>query len=224
MPDKKSEVYKTEDEIREEARLRREQEEKISSAQKPKSKSRIKFDNYWYHYKWQTIAGVIAVLLICLFVNDTFLRAKPDVTIVMISERYFTPDELETIRINLEQTAWDRNGDGKVYVLIDHNRLSPDLDDDSVPTETEYAAQMKLVAVVASGTDPLYLVDGTGYDRLMQMAGQAEDGQDINIFIPESVPADNFGAAEMRFYLRSSLDGKQEYYEYCLELLRSLNK
>lgn len=220
MPDKKTQTYKTEDEIKQEARLRREQEAADAATKKPESKRKTKFDNYWYHYKWHTIAGVVALLLVCLFISDTFLREKPDATIVMVSDRYFAPDETDAIRKNLEQIAWDRNGDGRVYILIDSNHLAPDIDS---PNESDYAAQMKLVAVVAAGAEPLYLIDEAAYDRLMQMSGQTEDSPDIEVFVPESVPADKFGAADMTLYMRYGKDD-DAYYQYCMELLQAFGR
>lgn len=227
MPDKKQEIYKTEDEIKEEAKLRRKQEEQLSAARKPDSPSKKKLDNYWYHYKWHTIAGIAILLMAVMFLRDMVFRTQPDATIIMISEEYYFTGELEELQQQLEQSAWDRNGDGKVSIQIDFINLPAENDDGTAASQDAYATQMKLVTVVAAGLDPLYLLDESAYNWLMKMGAQGEDEDEAeadSVFIPDVAPADKYGMAGMKFYLRSDLGSGQEYHQYCMELLQALNR
>ncbi len=237
MPDKKPEQFKTEDQLKAEAKARQAAEAKII-ASKPKSALVQKRENFWYHYKWHTIASVFAVVLLSFFAKDMFFTPKPDATIVFISADYVDPAAVDTLAKKIEETAPDFNGDKKVLITVDSISMPSDaakpLDtsgstsqgDTAPPTpdltggQADYANSMKLVAVIASGVDPLDLLDDAAYQYIL---GRGEGSEDI---FATSFPAEQLGVPQfngMNFYLRSG-DQSKEYYKYCEKLMTLLNR
>lgn len=181
--------FKTEDQLKEEAKQRAAEQAKIDALKKPAPPRKKKAENFWYHYKWHTIAGCVALVLVVFFLKDMLFRTDPDATILMTTQQYYSQETIDAIQASLESMATDFNGDGKVSITIDYI-YSP-----AQPTEEElaemdemeqmqmsggqqdYASTMKLTTVVAAGMDPLYIVDEGMYDHFLQMAaGHDEEG------------------------------------------------
>lgn len=226
MPDKRQTVYKTEEQIKQEAAIRRENEAKLAAA-RPKSTAELKRENYWYHYKWHTIIGAVVLLLAVFFVKDIFFRTNPDATIIMISEKYFAEESIGFISKDIERFADDYNGDKKILINIDFIML-PGNGEDPGASQMDYANTMKLSAILAAASDPVYLLDEAAYRYITGMGTGEDDapGTD-NIFEAESVPVNLPGQPEfsgMRFYLRQSSGKNVEYYKYCEELLKKIDR
>ena len=80
---KSAEVFKTEDQLKAEAKARIAAEQAQLDAAAPKSERQKKRENFWYHYKWHSIGGAFLALLLVFFLRD-FLQPRPDVTLIMI--------------------------------------------------------------------------------------------------------------------------------------------
>lgn len=226
MSDKSREVYKTEEELKREARIRRENEAKLA-AEKPKSKLELKRENFWYHYKWHTVIGATALILAAFFVKDMFFRTRPDATIVMVSEEYFSAESVELMGMEIGRAASDFNGDKKVYIAVDSIMLPGGGEEAEMDGRQDYASIMKLSAVLSAGIDPVYLLDEAAYRYIVGMGMQDGDAPETdNVFCAGSVPAEALGHPEfsgMRFYLRKT--GKDEkYYKYCEELIKTIGR
>lgn len=230
-------IYKTETQLKEEARAKQEAEAEASAAM-PKSELQKKHEDFWYHYKWHTIAGVFAAFLLIFFIKDTVFRPKPDATVVIVTARYFVDGEIEKLSSVLEGFAYDFNNDKKILISTDLISL-PVTDDETGQTgmqafdptggQQDMASAMKLMAVLAANSDPIYLLDDAAYNYIFNM-GKGEDGNGADdVYETFSVPAEKLGgeAAEafkgMRFYLRTSYSD-EIYYEYCKQLLMQLDK
>lgn len=180
-------AYKTEDQLKAEARERQRIERLMAEKQKPKSAAGKKAENFWYHYRGAAIAAVIGAVMLALFVKDVFFKAKPDITIVMVTAKYVSGEYLDELTSAIEAHTPDINGDGKVYVSVDHIPYFPvkiDSEDLLTPGGVEAAAMeldvqaqqeqdynylMKLMTVVAASTDPIYLLDQENFEYLNAM-------------------------------------------------------
>ncbi len=93
--------------------------EKTTSAnEKPKSKSRLWLENYWYHYKWATliVTFFLIVGVICVFQavqNDSY-----DSYIMYAGPFQLSHKEVLDIEKDFYSVVEDRDGDGKVNVAI----------------------------------------------------------------------------------------------------------
>lgn len=91
--------------------------QKAPQAQPPRT-PRQKWENFWYHYKWITIAALAAVVIVAMLVGD-FLRKNPaDYTLVVATEQAYFSAELEPLRSMVAQYGRDLDGDGEVEVQI----------------------------------------------------------------------------------------------------------
>ena len=197
-PDKKKEaktaeqpVYKTEETLKQEARDRLAEQERIEAQKPPQSERGKKIDNYIYHYKWHTIIAVIGLFLIIFFVRDTVFRPKPDLTVVVATSRFMAQSENDALQSALERIAGDFNGDGKILVNLDSINLpiasmmdsvGETAEDDALydfgtgnDPEMMQASMMKLMAVISAASDPLYLLDDDLYEYITAMSRPAED-------------------------------------------------
>lgn len=193
-------VYMTEEEIKAQKLREIELMRKAAAARPPKSKRAVKRENFLYHYKFHLIAGIIGVVLIVFFVRDVFFQTKADMTVVLVSGGYMMPESVEALQAELEKYAGDINGDGKVLVSIDSITLPAFSDEEetgegeqsegelmtdmaSSDPQADYASAMKLMAVLASNTDPIYVMDQAGYDYIMRSNGEDDAYQPGDIFV-----------------------------------------
>ena len=189
-------VFKTEEMLKQEARERLAEQERIEAQKPPKSDRGRKIDNYIYHYKWHTIIACIGIALIVFFVRDTVFRPKPDLTIVVATSRFITQAETDALQAALESIAGDYNGDGRVLVNLDSINLpiaslmgsdDESADEDAMldygigdDPEMTQASIMKLMAVISAASDPLYLLDDDMYDYITGMSSPPPDGDDAD--------------------------------------------
>lgn len=209
------EQYKTEEQLKREARAQKEQE--AAAARKtPKSDGQKKWENFWYHYKWHAVAAVSVLILGVFFVNDVVFRAVPDLTVVMVTGEYYEQEKLDSLARVMGEAAGDYNGDGKVLANVDFILIPGDQD------TQDYAYAMKLTTVLAAGADPVYLLDEKGLADLTEKSGGAP------FFGALTAPASALGingVEGLRFYIREkeAFVKKQAYYGYCENFLKTLN-
>lgn len=197
---KETTVYKTEDQLKEEARLRMEEQRLIQSQLKPKSEREKKVENFFFHYKGALIASAIAIVIAAFFLKDIVFSVKPDFTITMISLKYVSGEAQEQFTKYMETLAPDTNRDGKVKVNIDYIQLPSSYADprflpqkpkpaegsENLPVtqgdpEMEYANIMKLMAILSANSDQIFLLDDAAFDYLKRMnAEKDENGRIIN--------------------------------------------
>lgn len=201
-PEQQPASYKTESDLKAEALERQRREQLIMANRKPKSTAEAKAENFWYHYKWITIASVLGVVLLVFLIKDIFFKTAPDVTIIMVTEKYISAEYLSELSAAMERQMEDLNGDGKVLVAIDSIPFTPlspeELEalsqqtteegaapdaDPGMPSEgtaqQDYSYTIKLMTLIAASTDPIYLLDQSNYTYIAGM--NDEDG---DIFLP----------------------------------------
>jgi hypothetical protein len=198
--------YMTEEQLKQAALERKRQQELIAANRKPKSAGEKKIENFWYHYRFATIATVIGLVLVSLILKDIFFRVSPDVKIVMITETYVSGESLEKLTAAMEANSPDFNGDGRVSVSIEALTFSPtgpavgeplaveegeDADAAMNRAVMDYNTSMKLMTILAEASDPIFLLDEPNYQYLQAMSDSdsASMGQDLDMFrILEDLP------------------------------------
>ena len=123
-----------------------------------------KWDNYWNHYKgltWGCLIGAVAAVWI---VHDVFFAPKPDITLNIATET-----ALSSINPEMEEDAYpymaDYNEDGEIIFSFSETSLG-----ESSDPQMAFANYQKFIAVMAAGTDLLYMLDDTGYDAVLEMS------------------------------------------------------
>lgn len=79
---------------------------------------REKMQNYWYHFKWHTIAAVFSAVVITVMVAQCAKREKYDFITVLFTYTPVMDSQTQEIEEYLEQFAKDIDGDGKANVQV----------------------------------------------------------------------------------------------------------
>jgi hypothetical protein len=87
-----------------------------------------KAQNFWYHYKWHTLAALFALFVGILIVSSKVTTPEPDVLLYYGGPAYFSEDAVQAVEDAFATVmAEDKNGDGKkVTQLIVTTVLSGD--------------------------------------------------------------------------------------------------
>jgi hypothetical protein len=216
MAGKRQEEYKTEEQLKREAKARSEAE--ANAAPRQVSERAKKAENFWYHYKWHSIAAAALVFLGAFFVRDVFFRPRPDAVVVMVTELPFASDSIDRLEAALIELA-PPNEKGKKLVAVDYINFSPA--NEAAMSEMAMATQMKLMAVMAAGTEYVYLLDEGAYGYITRM------GESGSIFEEASVPAELLGLEEpgfesLAFHMRAGAED-DENYMYAKALMKNIS-
>lgn len=84
---------------------------------------RGKLANFWYHYKWQTIGGIFLAVVLTVMVTQLFTRNTPDYRVLLLTERAYTPQEVDTLELLLAPYGDDLDGDGTVEIHVQNCML-----------------------------------------------------------------------------------------------------
>jgi hypothetical protein len=191
--------YRTEEQLKQAAKEERRRQELIAASRKPKSAGEKKIENFWYHYRFATIATVIVVILAAFIIKDIFFRVSPDVKIFMLTESYVSEETIEKLAGAMEAHSPDFNEDGRVYVSIEALTFSPtgpavgeplavgegeDTEAAMNRAVMDYNTAMKLMTILAEASDPIFLLDEVNYQYLQAMSDSdsASMGEDLDMF------------------------------------------
>ncbi|MGI5895115.1 MAG: hypothetical protein ACOX6P_11080 [Candidatus Merdivicinus sp.] len=138
---------------------------------------RDKWKNYWYHYKAATWITVCVVIAAGWMIKDIFFGPEYDLTVTTATKYTFSAlnnDLQEDMGRYVQQ---DYNGDGEQNVS--YSEISVDFREDSTVDPQMNAINMqKFMAVFASGSDLLFIMDQEAYDTIIQNSG---DGLFVNL-------------------------------------------
>ena len=158
-----------------------------------------RWDNYWYHYKWHTVAVILAAIFLIISLTQFFSREKPDIFVMYAGPIYINADENTEFRSAVRQVmSEDFNGDGtKGVSLTDITYLNPDQVDLTVQKAAEegievivdssynYNSLKVFQMEVFSGEAVIYFIDPEMYESVKEANGFLPL---VEIFGDESVP------------------------------------
>lgn len=114
-------------------------------------------ENFFYHYKWHTLAAVFAAVVIIIMIVQAVSKEKPDLYVLAISTQnqsgIFTKQK--DIETALERYCPDFDGNGYVHVEVNFINLSVETG------EWEYyrAQNYRFQAELLTGDSQIYLAD-----------------------------------------------------------------
>ncbi len=94
-----------------------EDDEEEESEPAPKMSFKKKLENFWYHYKIQTIVAVTVTILFGYMIYDLVTKIEPDVTVVAVVDNGLS-HRVDGLEAYFEHYCEDLNGDGEVYVQV----------------------------------------------------------------------------------------------------------
>lgn len=125
-----------------------------------KEEKQKKWENYWYYYKWHTIVGIVALLVIVYTVYDKVTYIKPDFEIDAVTDCGFSYNSADTIANSLASSGAldDINGDGKIKASVSYYTAG-------YSGEASKQADPSMMQIVqlrmAVGESPIILTDST---------------------------------------------------------------
>lgn len=125
-----------------------------------------KAKNYWYHFKWHTIAAIFMAVVISVLTVQCVNREKYDFKIVYFGYNSVLDTQLEKAEEYFEGYASDIDGDGKVNIMIVNCSFTEN-------SNASYANTMltKLQSMIAAGDDTImYIVDEKAEKYLSDIA------------------------------------------------------
>jgi hypothetical protein len=166
-------------------------------------------------------------------------------TVIVATSRFLAQSETEGLTAALAKNIDDFNGDGKKIVNLDTINLPLDValgaedgGEDSlanlsgVDPEMMQASMMKLMAVVAAWTDPMYLTDDILYDYMAAMSGDYDDDDrpgggearqsGYSLFVPLEGVRASFGPNNDRLAIKDTILAEEPGLEYLGEIAFSL--
>lgn len=147
--------------------------------EKPKFGTQKWFENYWYHYKWHTIAGLFILFMAVTLIRDMVTREKYDAEMMMTGQAYVDYTVSERMSLLLSQYAEDYDKNGEINVGIFANTFPAD----AAQAEMMMAAQTKLMAELSDGRSMVMILDDYTYSLI-------DDGNEDGFFVDISVYSD----------------------------------
>ena len=79
----------------------------------PKTKIGKWFDNFWYHYKWETIIILFVLIVLAVVIPQSLTRTKYDTSVLFCGPEFVDADENAAIESAFRQIMQDYDNDGK---------------------------------------------------------------------------------------------------------------
>lgn len=133
-----------------------------------------KWENYWYHYKWHTIAGIFALVLLFIFVKDFVTKERFDGTVMVATSHFVDDVRYEKLEETLEQYFTDIDGNGEVNLSIVPIFLEGGQQGEPTDPQHAYAMQMKMVAEISTNPSMIFIFDD-GFTNLFIEQGLLRD-------------------------------------------------
>ena len=135
------------------------------------------YENIWYHHKFHIIIGAILIVVIAILFYSSNMNDPTDMYILYITE---TPEvyteKTDALTNALTQYAEDKNGDGKVVLMIENLYVGEEFDSANVYTNKE-----KIMTALRSGDCMFIISDDAG----AQYLAESEACADLTSKIPE---------------------------------------
>lgn len=135
-----------------------------------------KWENYWYHYKFHTIFGLIVIILAFVGIKSCVDSENIDFHMVFLSDTYVSPEAEQKIENALTDggVVRDTDGDGKASFYMDSLMIGFDAE-----SNNDMTTMQKLQTVIYAGQHTLMLVHEYAledYDGVFEDISHKADG------------------------------------------------
>ena len=139
-----------------------------------KSKISKWLENYWYHYKWHTFAGIFAAVVVIIAITSLFGRYEYDVNVVYAGSHAFVGDEKEKLQNDIAAFAEkDTTNNGKIDAnILDFVYVSPALAEEYQKNDIYYngafntETRKSIISQLNTGYCFIVLIDKSLYDEI----------------------------------------------------------
>lgn len=137
-----------------------------STAEKKEKKSfKSKLENFWYYYKWHTLAALVVLLAVGVGLSQCIGRVDIDVVVYYLSADPISYAEDKTnLKKALEPYVRDYTGDGQVRIEIENYFIGGNHDADMVKDNLRNFSNM-----YTAGSVMLIMVDDAGLKQMTEV-------------------------------------------------------
>ncbi len=122
-------------------------------------KGKAKWSNFWYYYKWQTVAAICIAVVAVFTIYEIATRVDPDLMIDIVTEGVITSGEVD-YNARFGDLITDIDGDDIKSIQVSEIWVPENPQD-----EQSLAMQQKVDLEFAAGDVTLFLFDETNYNR-----------------------------------------------------------
>lgn len=125
------------------------------------------WENYWYYYKYHTLAGIFALIIIITSVKGCIDNVNPDFSLAYIGSGIISQESVVNAENSMVNAVGDLNGDKKLKVQFNNLRIDK--------TDPQFAIAMvqKADVELMAGDSVLILTDEEYFKRYSQMGAFA---------------------------------------------------
>ena len=167
-----------------------------------------KWDNYWYHYKWQNIGVLAAVVILTVLIVQMVTKDSPDYRLILVTGQGIPTEATDLLAADLEKYGRDVNGDGEVKVSIENLYLGTG----DRPDQMAMVNNQKLTTYIGAGEGMFFAFGKDQYeDRVVQYIEADSDG--AHLFDTLAVSAAGVGEESLYWNWKDDPIRKNEIIE-----------
>lgn len=167
-------------------------------------KGKAKLSNFWYYYKWHTIAAIFVVLVAAITIHECATQIHPDVSVLLATEASVSTTPLD-FNAQFGELIEDVNEDGRKEVFLSEMWIPANPQD-----EQSTVMLQKVDLEFAGGETKLYLFDKTNYDRYITRDAFTPVGRFIDLSgVPEEKKVYNEAGEVIALNLKGSAKLKE---------------
>lgn len=131
-----------------------------------------KAENFWFHYKWHTIAVIASIFFLAVMITQCANKTKYDCKIMYFTYTPVLDDQTEMIADYFEQFTTDINEDGEVNVQV----INCSVSNDRSSVQQKNTMLTKLQAVIAAEPEVILYITDKDSIEFFDVMGKNSDG------------------------------------------------
>ncbi len=137
-----------------------------------------KLQNYWFHFKWHTVAVIFAVIVLAISISQCASKTNWDMQVIYFTYTAVIDNQLESVGDYFKTLSQDLNGDGEININI----INCSIADGNFNNQYGQTALMKLQTIIAAEPEVmLYITDSASAEFFEKDALK-------DIFVTEQIP------------------------------------
>lgn len=170
MSERKNDIFEEQKKARQEfLELKKMQSGEMEAPPKPSELAVLpktpkeKLNNFWFQYKWHTIAVVALVVVLSVLISQCATRTKYDIEVVFFTYTPVMDIQIDEVADYIAKHARDVNGDGEINIQV----VNCSFNNSGTDNQYRYTMLTKLQALIAGDQNALlYITDDKSYKYL----------------------------------------------------------
>lgn len=174
--------------------------EDAASAPEPPARQKIKMtprqwlENFWYHHKFGTIAGLIALITVVVCTVQMCGRTEPDLHVMYCGSEQMGQERYREVQSALSKIVpGDYNGDGEIYVdfldilwLSSYHQQLYEVQGYNFDAQSNSNAKMQFDSEMQNGMNVICLIDAELYEITQEKTQAFATWEELLGYTPEN--------------------------------------